>query len=94
MDVPLDELAEILGELELPKIEPRGLDKIQSTRDRYVGIRSVGPETLRHFRRTYKQALYDRSQVVRTMLSPIVVPRREDKRYRSWRTENLRSLMQ
>jgi hypothetical protein len=91
VDVPLDELAEILGEeLELPKIEPRGLDKIQSTRDRYVGIRSVGPETLRHFRRTYKQALLRQiSSGTYNAKNPIVVPRREDKRYRSWRTENL-----
>ncbi|MFT5433208.1 MAG: uncharacterized sporulation protein YeaH/YhbH (DUF444 family), partial [Myxococcota bacterium] len=58
VDVNLGELAEILGEeLELPRIEPKGLDKIHSSKDRYVGIRSVGPESLRHFRRTYKSAL-------------------------------------
>jgi len=91
VDVDLGELAEILGEeLELPNIEPRGLDKIQSIKDRYISIRSVGPETLRHFRRTYKAALL--RQIASNSYNaknPIVVPRREDKRYRSWRTESL-----
>ena len=91
VDVHLDELAEILGEeLELPKIEPRGVDKIHSTKDRYVGIRSVGPETLRHFRRTYKQALLRQiSSGTYNAARPMIVPIREDKRYRSWRTESI-----
>ena len=91
VDVHLDELAEILGEeLELPHIEPRGLDKIQTTKDRYTGIRSVGPETLRHFRRTYKAALMRQiASGTYNAANPVVVPVREDKRYRSWRTEQL-----
>lgn len=89
VDVSLDELAEILGEeLQLPNIEEKGKSKILSSKDKYSGIRQVGPEALRHFKRTYKEALkraistgsYDAS-------NPIIVPRREDKRYRSWRED-------
>jgi sporulation protein YhbH len=89
VDVTLDELAEILGEeLELPAIENKGKSRIVSAKDRYTGIRTVGPESLRHFRRTYREALkrsiasgiYDPAR-------PIVVPQREDKRFRSWNEE-------
>jgi uncharacterized sporulation protein YeaH/YhbH (DUF444 family) len=91
VDVALDELAEILGEeLELPRIEPRGTDQIQTSKDRYKGIRSVGPESLRHFRRTYKAALL--RQIATGTYNPdnpIVIPMREDRRYRSWKTESM-----
>ena len=88
VDVTLDELAEILGEeLELPRIQPRGQKQVVTERDRYTGIQSIGPESLRHFRRTYRQALkrsismgsYDEKQ-------PVLVPVREDMRYRTWKT--------
>jgi sporulation protein YhbH len=87
VDVTLDELAEILGqELELPDIQTKGQSKILSSKDRYTGIRKTGPESLRHFKRTYREALkraiasglYDSSR-------PVVMPQHEDKRYRSWR---------
>jgi uncharacterized protein len=91
VEVSLEELAEILGEeLELPRIEPRGTERIITQKDRYTGIRSSGPESLRHFRRTFKQAL--RRQIASGTYdpkNPIVVPIREDKRFRSWRTEPL-----
>ena len=89
VDVNLGELAEILGEeLELPNIQPRGTERIQTTKDRYVGIRNVGPETLRHFRRTFRRALLRQIATgTYNPENPIVVPVREDKRYRSWKTE-------
>src|SRR4051812_6340640 len=89
VDVTLDELAAILGEeLELPDIQDKGKSKITSAKDRYTGIRRVGPESLRHFKRTYREAL-------KRMISagtfkadrPIVVPIPDDKRYRSWKTD-------
>lgn len=89
VDVTLDELADILGEeLELPAIENKGKNRIIAAKDRYTGIRRVGPESLRHFKRTYREALkraiasgaYD-PQV------PVVVPQREDKRFRSWKED-------
>ncbi|HEX2882894.1 MAG TPA: DUF444 family protein, partial [Polyangiaceae bacterium] len=87
VDLTLDELAEILGqELELPDIENKGQSRIMSSHDKYTGIRRSGPESLRHFKRTYREALrraiasgsYDTSR-------PVVIPQRDDKRYRSWR---------
>ncbi|MBL8990133.1 MAG: DUF444 family protein, partial [Phycisphaerae bacterium] len=56
--IDLQELADILGEeLRLPRIKPRGEHKITTVKDRYSGIRPVGPASLRHFKRTYRQAL-------------------------------------
>lgn len=86
VELTLDELANLLGEeLELPRIEPRGSRQIESIKDRYSGISNVGPMGLRHFKRTYKQAL-------RRMVSsgtydpgnPVIVPIRPDHRYKSW----------
>jgi uncharacterized sporulation protein YeaH/YhbH (DUF444 family) len=88
VEVTLDELARMLGEeLELPRIEPRGKHTIQEAKDRYTGIRQAGPESLRHFKRTYKRAL--RRQIASRQYDarlPIVIPIREDRLYRSWRT--------
>jgi uncharacterized sporulation protein YeaH/YhbH (DUF444 family) len=89
VDVTLDELADILGEeLSLPAIEDKGKSKIVSTKDRYTGVRRVGPESLRHFKRTYKEAL--RRSIAAGIYNPavpLVVPQAEDKRYRAWRVE-------
>src|SRR5688500_9265911 len=91
VEVTLDELAEILGEeLSLPRIEPKGAEKIVAWKDRYTGIRSTGPESLRHFRRTYKQALRRQISVGSyDPKNPRIVPIRDDKRYRSWRSDPL-----
>ena len=87
VDVSLEELADILGEeLELPRIQPRGRERVVATRLKYSGISPSGPESLRHFRRTYKQAL--RRQIATgtyDVARPVVVPVREDRRYRTWR---------
>jgi len=90
VEVTLDELASILGEeLALPDIENRGKSKIISAKDRYTGIRRVGPESLRHFKRTYREAL---KRMVATGTfdpkRPVVVPMPDDKRYRSWKTQS------
>lgn len=91
VDVSLEELAEILGEeLELPRIEPRGTESIEVEKDRYTGINRTGPESLRHFRRTFKAAL--RRQIASgsyDVKNPNVVPIREDRRYRSWNTKKV-----
>jgi len=45
VDLTLDELAEILAEeLKLPRIEPKGKHRLTTIRDKYSGIRSVGPD--------------------------------------------------
>src|SRR5256885_16806004 len=58
VELTMEELAAILGEgLALPRIEPRGKKNVITEKDKYTSIRSVGPESLRHFKRTYKRAL-------------------------------------
>ncbi len=88
VEVSLDELADILGEeLELPRIEPKGKRRITSEKDRYCGIRQAGPESLRHFRRTYRRAL--RRQIMTGTYNPEnprIVFERRDKVFRSWKT--------
>ncbi len=88
VDVELAELAEMLGaELELPKIEPRGDRALMADGGRYTGVRSAGPQSLRHFRRTFKNALR------RTIAAgewdpehPRVVPIADDERFRAKKT--------
>lgn len=87
VELSLEELADILGEeLALPRIEPRGKKNIVTTRDKYTGIRQAGPESLRHFKRTFKRALRRQiSSGIYDPKNPMVVPIREDKQYRSWK---------
>jgi len=87
-DVSLEDLAQMLGEeLELPRIEPKGKDLLKEAKDKYTGVRPVGPESLRLNKRTYKESLkrqlaygdYD-------FQNPVIVPINRDKKYRSWKT--------
>jgi len=93
VELTIEEFAQLLGEeLELPHIEPRGKKNITREVARYTGVRPVGPESLRHFKRTYHQAL--RRQLVSGTYEydrPVIVPVREDRRYRSWKAEPLPS---
>jgi uncharacterized sporulation protein YeaH/YhbH (DUF444 family) len=86
VDVSLEELADILGEeLQLPRIKPRGAKRMTTIKDKYSGIRPVGPASLRHFRRTYREAL--KRQIALGSYdpeNPVVVPIRRDLRFRSW----------
>ena len=88
VEVSLEELADILGEeLQLPRIKPKGKHRISSERDRYSGIRQSGPESLRHFGRTFRRAL--RRQIMSGLYNPEaprVVFERRDKIFRSWKT--------
>ncbi|MCO4760350.1 MAG: DUF444 family protein [Myxococcales bacterium] len=90
VEFTVDELAELLGEeLELPGIEPKGRQESKSKRARYKGISLKGPESLRHGRRTFKQALkrniaaggYNPNR-------PRIIPIREDRRYRHFEMED------
>lgn len=91
VELTMEELASILGEeLSLPRIEPRGKKNITTKRDKYTGIRQAGPESLRHFKRTFKRAL--KRQIAANLydpLKPMVIPVREDKQYRSWKEVHL-----
>ena len=89
VELTLDELADILGEeLELPNIENKGKSAIVDKKDRYVGVRNVGPNSLRHFKRTFRSAL--RRQIALGTYDPkrpVIIPTRDDMRYKSWKTE-------
>lgn len=89
VEVSLEELADMLGEeLELPRIEPKGQKAINQRKDRYTGLRQTGPNSLRHFKRSYRQAL--KRQLAAGTYSkerPIIIPIRDDMRYKSWKTD-------
>lgn len=91
VDVTIEELAKIMGEeLALPKILPKGKSAILADRTRYTGISRVGPESLRHFKRTYKEALKRQLAMgIYDPKNPCIVPYREDKRYRSWKVKEI-----
>ena len=85
-ELTLDELAEILGEeLELPRIQPKGRQKSDALKTKYNGISPVGPEGLRHFKSSYKNAL-KRAIASGTYnpKKPVIIPVRSDYRYRSF----------
>ncbi len=88
VEVPLEELAKLLGEeLELPAIEPKGNKQLRTDAGRYTGIRRSGPQSLRHWKRTFKEAL--KRQIASGTYdpdNPLVVPIREDMRFRSLQT--------
>ncbi len=88
VEVSLEELAEILGEeLKLPRIRPKGRHRLTAERERYSGVRQSGPESLRHFKRTFRRAL--RRQIMSGLYNPDaprIVFERRDKIYRSWKT--------
>ncbi|MEM6474430.1 MAG: DUF444 family protein, partial [Planctomycetota bacterium] len=60
--------------------------RIVSQKDRYSGIRTVGPDSLRHFKRSYREAL--KRQIMLGSydpLRPVIVPEKRDIRFRSWK---------
>lgn len=84
VEVPREDLARWIKEdLKLPDLN-KGKGKVRSVTKRYDSISVVGPNSLRHLKRTYKEALkrsiasgiYDPN-------NPIVVPEREDTRYKA-----------
>jgi hypothetical protein len=87
VELTLQELVDLLGEeLGLPRIRPKAKNHVQGDVTRYTGIRRVGPEGLRHFKRTYREAL--KRQLVSGTYNydrPAIVPIHDDKRYRSWK---------
>lgn len=86
VDVGLEELADMLAEeLELPRIQPKGAHQLTTVKDKYSGVRPVGPASLRHFKRTYREAL--KRQVAMGQYdpdNPVIIPIKDDLRFRSW----------
>ena len=89
----VDELAEMMGEaLELPDIEPKGSDEIEAGGGQYTGVSNVGPESLRHFKRSYRQAM--RRMIATGAYNPVqpkIILERGDRRYRSWKPRQQQS---
>ena len=87
VDITLDELAEMLGEeLALPDIRDRGAKNVESPVSRYTGISTAGPDSMRHFRRTYREAL--KRQIAAGEYDPerpVISLIRRDVRYRASR---------
>ena len=83
MDVPLSDLAELLGEeLALPNIRPSSQGEASSKTYRYSSVHKEGPDSLSIFRKTYLKALK------RSLISgdynpdnPKIVPIKDDKRF-------------
>jgi len=88
VELSIEEIAEILGEkLELPRIQPKGMKQIETTKTRYSGLAPVGPQGLRHFRSSYKKAMQRQiSAGTYDPQNPIIVPVKEDFRYRTFKT--------
>ncbi len=72
-------------ELGLPRIEPKGSKDISSRSTKYTDIHNVGPQSLRHFKRTYREAL--KRQIASGIYrpeNPVIVPIKKDFRFRGW----------
>jgi uncharacterized sporulation protein YeaH/YhbH (DUF444 family) len=86
IEISEDEFFKILGEeLELPFIEPKG-KKVREKKYLIKGVRKTGPESLRNFKRTYKEAL--KRQIISGTYdynNPVIIPIKNDKRYRSFK---------
>lgn len=91
VEFSVDELARIMEEeLGLPRIQPKGKETILAPQSRYTSISRVGPESLKHFKRTYKEAL--RRQVSMGLYNPddpVIIPVRDDRRYRYWKIKEV-----
>lgn len=88
VELTFEELAAMLAnELQLPNIIPKGQETIKTSKDKYTSINRTGPDALRHFKRTYKQAL--KRQIATgdyNSAEPKILPTKDDERFKSWKT--------
>lgn len=91
VDVSMEEMVELLGEeLELPNIQPKSGEKFEQIKNVYRGIRKVGPNSLRHHKRTYKQALKRQiSSGQYNPKNPVIIPTRDDYFYKSYKSQKI-----
>jgi len=84
-----DELAQIIiDHLSLPNLEPKSKGSVSSEKNKYNRVSNVGNDGLRHFKRSYREALkrtistgsYDPEK-------PSVVPIKSDFRYKTYSTK-------
>jgi uncharacterized sporulation protein YeaH/YhbH (DUF444 family) len=85
VELTMAELASILAEeLALPNIEPKGKKSLESVTNKYTSIGMTGPNSLKHFKRTYREAM--KRQIASgsyDFLDPRVIPVKRDFRYRA-----------
>src|SRR5206468_2648873 len=80
-----DDLRKFLTKGELIGKEGKHLISIP-VRDKYSGIKPVGPNSLRHFKRSFKEALKRQIMVGDyDPANPVIIPQKKDMRYRSWK---------
>ena len=82
-------------ELELPQMKPKPNETFEEVKIKYNDISKNGPESLRHTRRTMKEALkrlamsgqLDKEQIVRNAKVPLrlITPINSDRRYRQYK---------
>lgn len=90
IEFSLEELLEMIcDEWELPNIQPKGKQLVESDKFTYRGLRRVGPKALLSRRRTFKEA-YFRS-IASGQIKPgekmDFYPIKRDRKYRSWTYE-------
>lgn len=77
-------------ELQLPNLKPKDSSEIFREKTIYNGLRKTGPESLRHTRKTMRNAMVRMMQTDEyDEKNPIIVPIQDDKRYRSWNIKQL-----
>lgn len=92
----LDEVLKFMeGELELPNLKPKPNETFEDIEIKYTNISLVGPESLRHTRRTMLQALkrmaatgeINQLHMIPGFTDPVklILPINSDKRYRQFR---------
>lgn len=72
-------------ELELPNLKSKDSSEIFKEKIIYNGLTKTGPESLRHTRKTMRNAILRSMQTGEYNYdNPVIVPIQDDKRYRSW----------
>lgn len=94
VDVNLDEIWRMMdAHLKLPHLKPKSTQTFEEIQIKYNGISRVGPNSLRHLRRTLKETL--KRQIAMGTLKykmvpgsqkpvPVLIPDKNDFRYRQW----------
>ncbi|HEU4742551.1 MAG TPA: DUF444 family protein [Meiothermus sp.] len=84
-EMDIEEFLELIGEtLKLPRLEPKQGGAVEESSPKYTTLSRRGPESLRHARKTMRQALKRAIQSgTYQPQDPRLVPERDDYRYRA-----------
>lgn len=89
-DFTPEELAEILQEaLNLPNLKPKDGSEITSEKTKYNSIRKTGSESLRHFKRTFRETLKREIASGTYQIGKPIIPIKDDKRYKSYNVDEI-----